>query len=393
MHPWKGLKGLPSSLWILAISTLVNRMGTMVGFFLALYLVQSRGWSEAEAATALAIYGAGSMVAGPFSGPLADRLGHRRTLAWSLGLSGLLAMALPYVTPQPLFLAALGLWSALNQVYWPASMALVADLAPEGTRPQAFVLHRLASNLGLAVGPALGGFLAQQDYLWLFLVDGFTTLGGTPILVLGVTAAKPTGIARSASRPAWRDRRLTVLLVAMVPSIMVFTQIHGALPLYLAQDLGYGPERFGLVFTFNTFLILLFEVAVNRHSTRWRHGLQLGVGAALVGLGFGLTGLSGTLPWLAATILLWTFGEMILLPASSETIAVLAPPERRGEYMGLYSFAWTVALTLGPWLGVKMRPHLAASVFWGVAGLVALGSAGAMAAWCRARIDGVPPTS
>lgn len=387
MNPWKGLKGLPHSLWLLCLSTLVNRLGTMVIFFLALYLVQARGWTASEAATALAVYGAGSMAAGPFSGSLADRLGHRRTLTWSLVLSGALMVALPHVQPRGAFLGLVGLWSALNQAYWPASMALLADLAPEGKRQQGFVLHRMAANLGLAIGPALGGILAKHTYTALFWVDGLTTLLGALVLVLGVPEGPRPTPSPGSTRPAWRDPRLTLLLLAMLPAVMVFNQLMGALPLWISQDLGHGPRMFGLVFTLNTLLILLFEAAVNHRTTRWTHGAQLGLGALLIALGFGTTGWATGLPFLAITVALWTFGEMVLLPATSETVAVLAPASQRGEYMGLYSFAWTVALTLGPWLGLKARPHLVPSLFWGLCGLVATASALAMVFVCRRTVD------
>ena len=39
-NPWRGLQGLPVEIWVLAAVTLVNRAGTMVLPFLALYITR-----------------------------------------------------------------------------------------------------------------------------------------------------------------------------------------------------------------------------------------------------------------------------------------------------------------------------------------------------------------
>jgi len=379
VNPWRGLKGLPRSIWVLSLSTLVNRMGTMAVFFLTLYLVEGRGWRAEDAASAMFAYGAGAMAVAPFSGRISDHVGHRRVLLASLVLSGLLVLLVPLAERPWQLLPLVAVWSAVTQAFWPSSMALITDLSTPETRKQAFVLHRLAANLGLSLGPALGGWIAHHSFAAIFVIDGLTTLAGAAVLALGVAPSPRAPHEGAPSESGWGDRRLLYLLGAMLPALAVFTQLSGgALSLWVSRDLGHGPGRFGLVFTFNTLLILLLEVALNQAMAHWRHGLQLAAGAGLIALGFGLTGLGGHLGMLVLTIVLWTFGEMILLPASSDAVAALAPADRRGEYMGLYSFAWTVAMTLGPWLGLLVYAKAGPQLLWAGAGGVALLSAAAM---------------
>ena len=42
---------------------------------------------------------------------------------------------------------------------------------------------RLAVNLGMTLGPTVGGFLALRDYGWLFVADGVTCLLATGLLL------------------------------------------------------------------------------------------------------------------------------------------------------------------------------------------------------------------
>ncbi|MCX6547669.1 MAG: MFS transporter, partial [Acidobacteria bacterium] len=78
----------------------------------------------------------------------------------------------------------------------------------------------------------------------------------------------------------------------------------------------------------------------------------------------GLTAWATAPTTLILTTVVWTFGEMILFPAMSDAVATLAPPDRRGEYMGLLSLCFAAALALGPWLGVVAYAQVGPRWVW-----------------------------
>ncbi|WP_306590151.1 MFS transporter [Geothrix sp. 21YS21S-4] len=366
MNPWKGLRGLPREVWLVCATTLVNRLGTMALPFLVLYLTEGRRWTPQEAGFGMMVFGAGALAAGPFSGRLADRLGHGRILKASLWSSGLLLMTLPFARTRPLIFSVIFLWAACSQAFWPSAMALLADLAPPEQRKAVFALHRLTVNLGMAVGPAAGGLIAHRSYAWVFWTDGLTTLGGAVLLGF-LLKARPRSVApagHAAGASPWRDRRLAFLLLPLLPLLMVFFQIEGTLPLWVVRDLGLGSRFYGLLFTVNTLLIVALEVALNLAMAHWGHGRQIFAGALCLALGFGLTAWATVPATLIVTTVIWTFGEMILFPAMSDAVATLAPPDRRGEYMGLLSLCFAGALALGPWLGVLAYAQVGPKAVW-----------------------------
>lgn len=366
MNPWRGLRGLPREVWLVCASTLINRLGTMALPFLVLYLTEGRGWTPAEAGYGMMAYGAGALVAGPFSGRLADRLGHVHILKASLWSSGALLLILPYATTRPLLFALIFLWAGLTQAFWPSAMALLTGLAVPEQRKAVFALHRLAVNLGMAVGPAMGGFIAHHSYRWVFWTDGLSTLAGAVMLSL-VMKTPPRPRPPSDHVPGgspWRDRHLALLLLPFIPVLMVFFQIEGTLPLWVVRDLGLGSRFFGLLFTVNTLLIVLLEVPLNLAMAHWPHRRLLLLGALCIAAGFGGTAwATGYLSLILVTVV-WTFGEMILFPAMSDAVATLAPPDRRGEYMGLLSLSFAAALALGPWLGVLAYAKAGPKAVW-----------------------------
>ena len=69
----RALGGLPPAFLCLFAATLVNRLGSFVVPFLALYLTDARGLSAADAGVILAFYGGGAIACQPLGGILADR--------------------------------------------------------------------------------------------------------------------------------------------------------------------------------------------------------------------------------------------------------------------------------------------------------------------------------
>src|SRR5437763_3196449 len=77
------LCALPRGAWILFFGTFLNKFGTFVLPFLAIYLT-GLGYSTAQASMAIGWYGIGTLAASLLGGYLADRLGRRKTIVLSM---------------------------------------------------------------------------------------------------------------------------------------------------------------------------------------------------------------------------------------------------------------------------------------------------------------------
>jgi MFS family permease len=387
-NPWHGAGALPRGVWPLFAATLVNRCGTMALPFLVLYCTQTLAFTPSEAGLTLMVYGLGALVSGAIAGWLSDRLGALAVSQISLILSGVWITAVPFTRSYGALIGVVFGWAILAEAYRPAGTAYLSEVVPSAQRKIGFALHRLAVNLGMSVGPLVAGLLASRvSYTALFWIDGLTSIVAGIVLAgarltthrpapqraerSGVENRPPAATSlKRADQPvrsyACADPGLLYFLAATFPVAMVFFQFEGPLPLFMVRDLRLSEAVYGSVFLINTLLIVLFEVRLNVATSQWPAGPLLSLGALLVAIGFGgLAFVGGTLG-IAATIVFWTIGEMILMPASAAYVADIAPADRRGTYIGAYHLTFSLAFTVGPWVGTLLFERFGATTVWSV---------------------------
>jgi predicted MFS family arabinose efflux permease len=369
LNPWSGLKGLPHDMWALFITTLINRSGTMVIPFLTLYLTQDIGVSPAQAGTVLLVYGAGALFTSPFMGRLADRIGALKVMQYSLFGTALMFVIYSFTVNYYIILIFSFFLSTINEAFRPANLSLITEIVTPPQRRMAFTLNRLAINIGMSIGPVIGGFLTLIDYNFLFYGNALTSLAAGIYLTYtkwsstqDKQSAEDAPIKISTSLPD--DKRFLYFLLSIIPVNLVFFQILGALPLYIVTDLNYTTAAYGLLITINTVLIIFIEVPLNNMMNKVSYKRSLLVGALLTGLGFGATALASSTVPLIITIVIWTFGEMIFFPVSASYASEIAPAKKRGEYMGYYQMTFNFAFSAGPWIGTVIYQNYGSSILW-----------------------------
>jgi MFS family permease len=389
INPWRGLGVMPREIWVLATATLVNKAGSMVLVFLVLYLTRSLGFSVGVAGTVLFLYGAGALVAAPISGFLSDRWGPIRIMRGSLLLSGVLLLIFPLAKSLGAVVVLTLALSLTTEAFRPANLTIFGDLVPPKDRKTAFAVNRLAINLGMSVGPAVGGFLATISFRALFLVNGFTSLAAGAILVAASfplhrrhadTRELADAVAPFAHAPrGYRDARLAFFLAGVFPVAVVLFQHIASMSVFLVRDLHFSAAAYGLLFTLNCLLIVFLEVPLNIATSHWPHRRTLALGALLFGIGFGGLALAWNMWSVAATVIIWTFGEMFFFPGMAAYLTDIAPASRRGEYMGLSQMVMGLAFMVGPWGGMLILGRFGGKALWGTMFLLGSGAALIMA--------------
>lgn len=367
------LRALPRPAWILFAGSFLNRFGSFVITFLVLYVTR-QGYSPTQAGFVVAAYGVGSLPAAAFGGFLADRLGRRETIVVSM-LGGAGAMVALSQAHSLTALVALSVVAGLfAELYRPASGALLADVVPSERRVAAFGMYRLAINAGFAAGTAVAGFMAERSFTLLFIGDAVTSLLFALVVFFGLPRTRGRGATYEPGslRVIAKDRRFALFLLVSLIGAFVYFQMEAGLPLYI-RDNGLSYAVVGLLLAVNGAGCLLLELPVISITQRLRPRPVIAVGIALTGLGFFLTQFAHSFLPLAATVIVWTFGEVISAPVSGAYVADLAPDTMRGRYTGTHGMTFSISFVLAPALGgwlYSMGPEVLFTVC-GVLGAIA----------------------
>ena len=360
------MRALPRPAWILFAGTFVNRFGTFVMPFLAIY-VSRQGYSPAEAGVAVSSYGAGHIVASTLGGHLADVIGRRYTIALSMFSSAAALMALSQARSLPMIIVFAFLVGMCAELYRPAATALLGDLVPAEQRVVAFGMYRFAINLGFAAGPATAGFLANKSFFYIFAGDAATSFvyGVVALFLLphGNRGQSKHESAAEGWRYALRDRAFAYMLAATLCLTWIEFQLHSTFPLHIT-NLGYTPATYGWLISINGILIVLFELLLIAFTKRFAPQPMIALGYGLTGVGFALTGISGSIPALAATVVIWTFGEMLYAPVQGAYVSALAPERYRGRYMGLLHSTYSLGMLIAPVTGTWIYQRSPAVLWW-----------------------------
>jgi len=402
-------RGLPRRAWILFAVNLVNSSGSMVIFFLSLYLTRELGLTTARAGQALSLYGVGSLVGAYAGGWLADRVGSIAVQKMSLAMCGVALIALGQARTMAGILPLLFAFAMFAGTLYPANATSMSKICPPGLQVKGFALNRLAGNLGATIGPAIGGFLALRDYRLLFWADGLTSLAAAAVFALlwrgtRIAAAADAEIGRAprSETPAaavgavgageavegdvrarphsgspWRDRPFLVMLFIFFVWYAVFIQVLTTFPLYMRNVYGLAENRIGQLFAVNTVLIVALEMILMERIRKYPLTRMINVSFLLLGAGLGLMPLGRGFAYGALTVAVWTFGEMLSMPLITALISSRADDANRGRYMGMFSFVFSLAFIVAPAAGTAVYDRFGADAVWYVCAALCVLIAGA----------------
>jgi MFS family permease len=378
------LRLLPRAAWVLFGGTFINRFGTFVMPFLAIYMTR-QGFTPAQAGLGVSSYGGGHIVASMLGGHLADRIGRRYTIALSMFASTAAMLALSQARALTAIIPLAFLVGMAAELYRPAASALLGDLVPPEQRIAAFGMYRFAINLGFAAGPATAGFLANKSFFYVFAGDALTSFmyGVVALFLLphGIRSAQEDEHPAEGLRVALRDRPFLYFLAATLCLTFIEFQLHATVPLYIAA-IGYTPATYGMLLSVNGLMIVVFELVLTAWTQRLPAQPLIALGYGLTGIGIALTGIAASVPALVATVVIWTVGEMIYAPVSGAYVSGLAPERFRGRYMGIWHSTFSVGMLLGPVIGTWMYGRNPAALWWTC---LVIGVAGAALALVKAK--------
>lgn len=351
------LKHYPAAVRLLLVTTFTLTVARALTLpYLVVYLADNFQLSVSQiglliggaliAASLLSLYG----------GHLVDTLRNHTLVSASTLVFALACVAAISSRSAVLFFLCLVLINLALAVVDIAAKAGFCALLPVERRAEVFAIKYTLSNVGYAIGPMLGVAMLELDDHLPFFASALIGMGmclaywrlGERTLKASAPAQPGAGFTLVALGLA-RDRRLVCFTLGGVLSAVVFGQFTAYLSQYLVvtTSASEAARLVGYLVTTNAVTVIALQYLVGRRISRQQlmPWLLAGMALFIAGLlGFSLAG--SVLAWCLA-MLVFTLGEIIVIPAEYMFIDLIAPEHLRGVYYGAQNLS-NLGAALGP---------------------------------------------
>ena len=354
--------GVSPTVRLLALGRLVDMTTLWMAIpFMSLFVKNACG-SDLTVGLVLALNPVAQLIGNLAGGQWSDRRGRRPVILYAMGLRAfvLLGFAFSHSVWQ---LAILWFGNGLvNALFNPAYTAAIADATPPAQRADAYGISRVASNLGVGLGPLLGAALgvgAQQTIFTLAAISSALVAVAfyfwLPETHRGEQAEPMAGSRLRQTFDSWAtifaDRALLVFVAGGVLGQIAYGQVNSTLALHLAETLPDYEKVYGFVWTLNGLLVVLLQLPVTAIFKRVPMMVAAIVGCATFAAGYLLFAWSDTALHVHTATVVWTVGEIILAVPTSTYITDIAPVNLRARYAGAGALDRAVGGIIAPMLG------------------------------------------
>tara|TARA_R110002167_G_scaffold39214_5_gene121250 strand:+ start:1455 stop:2312 length:858 start_codon:yes stop_codon:yes gene_type:complete len=259
---------------------------------------------------------------------------------------------------------------AVSDAFRPAAFVALSAYSKPKNKTRSVTLIRLAINLGFSAGPALGGLIiASLGYNGLFWVDGATCILAGLLLLTVLNPKKVTVsdvVQHDSPKSAYSDPKYLLFIVGMFLFGFAFVQYFSTIPLYYNDGHGLSEFEIGLLMALNGFTIFLLEMPLIKfmEGKQWSKLSNVIFGLTLLGLSFLILNISTWIGILVIGMLLMTVGEMIAFPFSNAFAMDRAKQGNQGEYMALYSIAFSISHIFAHNLGMRSIATYGYDITW-----------------------------
>ncbi|MGA7786922.1 MAG: MFS transporter [Xanthobacteraceae bacterium] len=308
----------------------------------------------------LGCYAGGELLATPFVGGIADRIGRRPVLLVSTSGVGLGFLGLFFIHGAIAAAVALIAIGMFESVLHPTAATVIADVVPEERRRACFALRRVMSNAGGMVGPALGALLALHSLRLVFLGAAVTLLTSTVIVATLLKETRPQSASGEDAdddeslmvlTAAFHDRRLASLLLPAAAMEIALSWIYAVTPLYANAAGTLSASGVGLLFTYAGALGVLLQFPVTQGSSRLSGFAIVSLSGVMQVIAFACLFASPALVSLIVAVTLLALSQMLYGPLVQTVITELAPKTAQATYQAAFSVASDLRDAAGPAIG------------------------------------------
>lgn len=362
---FKPYKGLPVSIYIIFIASIVNNMGNFVAPFLTMFLTYKVGISVGIVGTVVAVNSGLGLAGTMIGGKLIDQTGRKKVLIIFRTLSGAGIAAAAFSKDPVIIICLIMLSTFFGGFSQPVYSTIITDLTKGEQRKAGFSLEYMAINIGFSVGPLLAGFLYKNYISWLFLGDAITTFISVVLVAVFVPETIPSKeelagqksekleSAEEGSLFSAMIKRPTLVIFSFIMIIyfIVFSQFNFGLSIQVGDIFKDNSSTiFGTLMTVNALMCSILTVFITSLTRNIKSSLSISVGGILYSIGFGMIFFINSYIMFVLSTIIWSLGEIIVSTNTNVYIASHSPITHRGRFNSVFPIIRKMGFIAGPLL-------------------------------------------
>src|SRR6201996_196516 len=338
----------------------INMLGFGIIVPLLPFYAKSMHASPGEIALIFSAYSMGGFFGEPFWGRLSDRLGRKPLLISTVSGNCLCYLALAFA-PNVLAAFVIRFLGGLMSGNGAVVQGYIADVTPPERRARMLSRQGAAWNVGMIVGPAVGGAFANTHMgpigfrIPMFIASGLSALAVTAvILVIRESRVRDTSFSHRPNRWAALGEAVgnPVIGRLMLLTFLVgcaFTGIESQFGLWGQARFGWGPRQISVCFAAVGAVAAITQFFVTGPlSERYGEGRMLAIGMGMNALGSLMQPFSTGLAVTTVLMCITAVGQSVAWPNVGALISRTADPHRQGQILGLNNAAGSFARFVGP---------------------------------------------
>lgn len=313
-------------------------------------------------------YSVGAFFGEPFWGRLSDKYGRKPLLISTITGNCLCYLALAFA-PNIWVAFGIRLIGGLAAGNGAVIQGYISDVTPPEKRARQLSYQGAAWNVGLIVGPSIGGIFAHPNagpigfQVPLFIASGLAALCVVAIIVFiresnvrekAIThrPSRWSAIGEAVGHPIIGRLMLLTFLVGFA-----FTGIESTFGLWSQAKFDWGPREIGIVFAFTGVAAAVTQTFVTgRLSEKYGEGRMLAIGMSITAVASASQVFSTNMPMVIALMCLTAIGQSVAWPNVAAMISQTADPHRQGQILGLNNATSALARVVGPFCAGLIFP-------------------------------------
>lgn len=369
-------RGLPRQVYLICICRIIMGIGSMSYAFASIHLRSIIGLNEVQVAWVMLVIAVTNICCGLLGGKLADVYGRKKVAVTAYMVQVIVHAASIFLCRTYAMIPLMIISNGLGFIGYPVFSAMISDVTDPRRQRECFSLMYLCNNIGVAIGPAIGGMLFYSHLEWTFVIQAALVAAGISFFALtardnysradallaaaaeghtmeirtGAGDGMENGKEKTLLQIIFEHKMLLTFILSFATVSMCYQMTNYMLSMHTTDLFGLEiSSRFtGFVWTTNGVVIVLTTPFLLVATKNNHHFVNMAIGVCLYALGYDSYSFMRTPYMVIGGAVLWTLGEILISTGSGAFIADNSPASHVARCQSLYETARSAGKAVGP---------------------------------------------